>query len=461
MENVIVEISRFVIIFLMTIYTFYGFTALRKKNIKKQLYLCRVQRMLILAFHFVCNLVLYMNTVNLKILTFYLMQLAFLIGFSILYPICYKGISRTLLNHMLMLFSISFIMLERLSFDSAQRQFTMACIAMGIGLVIPVVIRKMKFLMNLQWLYAVLGLGMLVCVSLFGVTQYGAKNWLFIGGISIQPSEFVKILFVFFVASALSRAKQFRQIVYISALAAAHVLILVVQRDLGAALIFFITYVVMLYIATGQSLYLFGGLAGASAASVIAYQLFGHVRVRVSAWLNPWEQVDAVGYQVAQSLFAIGTGGWFGLGLGKGLPTSIPVGKSDFIFSAIAEEFGGIFALWVMLIYVTCFVMFITIALKAKEVFYKLVALGFSVMFIVQVFLCIGGVTRFVPSTGVTMPLVSYGRSSVLGTTIIFSILQGIYLMNQSEEGKIERDKRKVRGTSRRQSNPTIKEVED
>ena len=217
----------------------------------------------------------------------------------------------------------------------------------------------------------------------------------------------------------------------------------------------------MLYIATGQSLYLFGGLAGASAASVVAYQLFGHVRVRVSAWLNPWEQVDAGGYQVAQSLFAIGTGGWFGLGLGKGLPTSIPVGKSDFIFSAIAEEFGGIFALWVMLIYVTCFVMFVTIALKAKEVFYKLVALGFSVMFIVQVFLCIGGVIRFVPSTGVTMPLVSYGRSSVLGTTIIFSILQGIYLMNQSEEGKIEKDKRKVRGTSQRQSNPTIKEVEE
>ena len=242
-------------------------------------------------------------------------------------------------------------------------------------------------------------------------------------------------------------------------MAGAHVLLLVLERDLGASLILFLTYIIVLYIATGKSFYLFGGLLGGAAASFVAYQLFPHVKVRVSAWLDPWATIDSSGYQVAQSLFAIGTGGWFGMGIGKGLPTSIPVGKSDFIFSAISEEFGGIFALWILFLYVSCFILFLTIALRTKEIFYKLVALGLSIMFAVQVFLSIGGVTKFIPSTGVTLPLLSYGGSSVLSTVIVFSILQGIYMMNQNEDGKIE--KRKVRRTNQKQSATVIREVRE
>lgn len=461
MENVIVTISKFVIIIIMTVYTLYGFVVFRIKSSKRQNYFYKVQRILLFTNHFICNLVLYMNTDNFKILLFYFAQLAFLTVFSILYPMIYHKISRAILNHMMMLFSISFVMLARMSFDSAWRQFYMACAAMAIGLFIPIIIRKIKILTKLQWLYAVAGIGLLAYVYLFGVTVYGAKNWINIAGVLIQPSEFVKILFVFFVAAGLAKVKEFKQIVIISGLAAAHVLILVLERDLGASLILFITYIIMLYIATGKSFYLFGGLGGGAAASVVAYYLFPHVQVRVSAWMNPWANIDSSGYQIAQSLFAIGTGGWFGMGIGKGLPTSIPVGKSDFIFSAISEEFGGIFAMWLMLLYVSLFVMFITIALKIKEVFYKLVALGLSVMFIVQVFLCIGGVTKFIPSTGVTLPLVSYGGSSVLSTVFIFSIIQGLYLMKQNEEDKIGKEKRKVKRTNQKQSVPRIQEVEE
>lgn len=461
MENVIVEISKFVIIILMTIYTYYGFAVLRTKNKRKKKHLYSAQTMLIFLIQFICNLVLWTNTGSLKVAIFYLVQVVFVAGFGILYKTFYSEIPRTIMNHMMMMFSISFIMLTRLSYNTAWRQMGMACAGMVIGLFIPMILGKMKFLMKLQWLYAFIGIGMLAYVYLFGVVIYGSKNWVSVGGILIQPSEFVKILYVFFIAAALAEVKEFRKIVLVTGIAAAHVMILVLEKDLGAALILFITYVIMLYVATGKSFYLFGGLAGGSAASVVAYHLFPHVQVRVSAWMNPWATIDNSGYQVAQSLFAIGTGGWFGMGLGKGLPTSIPVGKTDFIFSAISEEFGGIFALWIVLLYVTCFVLFVTIALKAKEVFYKLVALGLSVIFIVQVFLCIGGVTKFIPSTGVTLPLISYGGSSVLSTIVMFSILQGIYLMNQNEEGKIEKDKRKGRRTNKGQRIPRVQEVEE
>lgn len=457
MENVVVEISKFVILILMTIYTFFGFSVVLKKNQKRKRHLYAVQRVLIFSTHFIGNMVLYITTMNLKVLVFYVVQLAFLAGFSILYALFYKGISKSILNHMMMLFSVSFVMLTRISYDSGWRQFVMSSIAMTLGLVVPVIIKKMKILMKMQFIYSAVGIGMLVYVYGFGVVVYGAKNWIRIGGTLIQPSEFVKILFVFFIASALAGAKDMLGIMITSGLAGAHVLLLVVERDLGAALILFLTYIIVLYVATNKSFFMFGGLFGGAAASIVAYQLFPHVQVRVSAWLNPWATIDSNGYQVAQSLFAIGTGGWFGMGIGKGLPTSIPVGKSDFIFSAISEEYGGIFAIWIMLIYVSLFIMFITIALHAKEVFYKLTALGFSVMFIVQVFLSIGGVTKFIPSTGVTLPLLSYGGSSVLSTVIVFSILQGIYMMNQNEDGRIE--KRKVRRTNQKENAPVIREV--
>nr|WP_330372999.1 FtsW/RodA/SpoVE family cell cycle protein [Lacrimispora celerecrescens] len=190
----------------------------------------------------------------------------------------------------------------------------------------------------------------------------------------------------------------------------------------------------MLFVATGKWLYLLAGAGGGTLASMLAYQLFGHVRTRVSAWLNPWADIAGKGYQITQSLFAIGTGGWFGMGLYRGMPRRIPVVEKDFIFSAISEELGGIFALCVLLICLGCFLQFMMIASRMQAVFYKLIAFGLGTIYIIQVFLTVGGVTKFIPSTGVTLPLVSYGGSSILSTFIIFGIIQGLYILKRNEE---------------------------
>ncbi|HWT74877.1 MAG TPA: FtsW/RodA/SpoVE family cell cycle protein, partial [Mobilitalea sp.] len=139
-----------------------------------------------------------------------------------------------------------------------------------------------------------------------------------------------------------------------------------------------------------------------------------------------------------QSLFAIGTGGWFGMGLNRGRPTDIPVVESDFIFSAISEELGGLFAICIILIYASCFVMFINMALELEDQFYRLVSIGFSVMFVFQVILSIGGVIKFIPSTGVTLPLVSQGGSSVFTTIVMFMLLQGVYMRDKALKKEAE-----------------------
>ena len=179
----------------------------------------------------------------------------------------------------------------------------------------------------------------------------------------------MKIIFVFFVAASFKRSLEFRNIVITTALAAFHVLILVASKDLGAALIIFVVYLAMLYVATRQPLYLAAGLGAGSVASVAAYYLFGHVRTRVIVWKDPFASYDNGGYQVAQSLFAIGTGGWFGMGLFQGEPDTIPVADEDFIFSAISEELGLIFALCMILVCVSCYVMFLNIAMQLHNMF--------------------------------------------------------------------------------------------
>ena len=347
-----------------------------------------------------------------------------------------------------MLLTIGFIMLTRLSFDSARKQYFIALVSMIFSLIIPVLINRVGFVRKLYWLFAIVGILALLVVTIAGNTSYGAKISLSIAGISIQPSEFVKILFVFFVAGMLYQDTSFQRVCVTTVIAAIHVLILVASRDLGAALLFFVTYVVMLYVATKKVLYFAGGLAAGSAASVVAYHLFSHIRVRVRAWQNPLAYIDKEGYQISQSLFAIGTGGWFGMGLCQGSPEKIPVVKNDFIFSAICEELGGIFAICLILVCMSFFLMIVNIALKIKKPFYKLIALGLGTEYAFQVFLTIGGATKFIPMTGVTLPLVSYGGSSVACTVLMLAIIQGLYILREDEDEEIERYRRK--GTAQR-----------
>ena len=181
---------------------------------------------------------------------------------------------------------------------------------------------------------------------------------------------------------------------------------------------------------------MFLGVSAGALASVIAYYLFAHVRDRVIAWQDPLSVIDDQGYQICQSLFAIGSGGWFGVGLGQGMPDKIPVVTTDFVFSAIAEEMGVVFAICLIFVCISCFLMFFNISMQIKDTFYKLIALGIGTLYGTQVFLALGGVTKFIPSTGVTLPLVSYGGSSLLSTIILFAIIQGLYVL-QVDEGEV------------------------
>lgn len=439
MENLVVELSKYIIIILITLYTLYCFTAFRNNDKERQKGIFKKQVVLMHLVHIICYLVLYLNSGNIKVVYLYLAEAAFFVAIPLIYRLVYKNMSRLILNNMLMLIMLSLVMLTRLSFDGACKQFAIICGSFIMCLAVPVTMGKFKCMDKFGWVYGGIGLGILLVVFLLAQKKFGARNWLSVFGITVQPSEFVKILFVFFIAALLSVSTNFKQVLKVSILAGAYVLILVASTDLGGALIFFVTYLIMLYVASKQPLYLIAGLLSGSGAALVAYQLFSHVRVRVEAWKNPWTNIDSSGYQVAQSLFAIGTGGWFGMGLSKGLPTSIPVAESDFIISAISEEMGGITAICIILICLSCFIMFINISIKLKKDFYKLIALGFSTLYIFQVFLTVGGATKFIPSTGVTLPLVSYGGSSVLSTIIVFSIIQGLYVLNQNEDDKFER----------------------
>ena len=457
MANIITELSRFIIIILMAVYTFSCFSVFAKTYESEKKSILFRQNIYMFLIHGIAYFVMVIRTHDKQLFVFYCFQVVFFIAVILLYKFIYPKASRLIVNNMCMLLSVGFIMITRLSYKKGVKQFIFASVAMVVCLFVPVIIRKLKKLTEWTYIYAGVGLALLVLVAVLASVQEGAKLGFTIPGlgISVQPSEFVKIIFVFFVAASLSTATNFKNIVITTCIAAAHVLILVLSTDLGAALILFIVYLIMLYVATSNILYAGAGIGAGVFASLIGYKLFAHIKVRVAAWKDPFAAYNEGGYQVAQSLFAIGTGGWFGMGLYQGLPDSIPVAEEDFIFSAISEELGLIFALCLILVCLSCYVMFLNIAMALRNQFYKLVALGLGTCYIFQVFLTIGGVTKFIPSTGVTLPLVSYGGSSILSSLIMFGIIQGLYILREDEEKNIE--KRRRHNVQRSQAGDTQK----
>ncbi len=431
-------------IILFALYTYQCFSSLKRSVDKEeQAEKYRSQVVYMYLFHLNAYAVLFASTLNTEIIKFYAMQVVFFAVVQICYAIFYKRVSKLVVNNMCMLLCIGFVMLTRLSYEHAMKQFQIAVIAMALTMLIPYFISKWEFLRNLTWMYALAGITMLGVVAVLGAVSHGAKLSFSVAGISVQPSEFIKIIFVFFVASMFYESTEFMQVVKATIVAGLHVIILVLSKDLGAGLIFFIAYMVMLYVATRKLYYFAGGLLCGAVASVAAYFLFNHVRVRVVAWQDPLAVFEREGNQVSNSLFAIGTGGWFGMGLNQGMPNKIPEVKQDFIFSAISEELGGIFAICLILVCVSCFLMFLNIAMQIKDVFYKLVALGLGTLYGFQVLLSIGGDIKFIPSTGVTLPLVSYGGSSLLSTLVIFAVIQGLYLLRERTEQEKEAQRKK------------------
>ena len=376
---------------------------------------------------------MYLKTLNTELLLFYAAQLIYFLFVLLLFRNLYPRISKGLLNNMCLLVMTGFVMITRLSYDESVRQFRFACIGTGIALIVPVIIRKLHLLTKMSWAYAFVGIGLLGLVMVASRSVNGAKLTLTVGGFAFQPSEFVKIIFVFAVAGLLAGEHSLKRIITATVLAAVHVGILVISTDLGSALIFFVTYLVMLFVATRNPFLVSIGVLAGAAAAVAAYFLFSHVRVRVQIWKDPFADYAGSGYQICQSLFSIAAGGWLGTGLYQGSPGAIPYVEEDFMFSAILEEMGGIFGICLILVCLAVFIMFVNIAMKLESRFYRLAAVGFGATYATQVFLTIGGGTKLIPMTGVTLPLVSYGGSSLLSTLIMIAIVQGLYMLRSDE----------------------------
>ena len=433
-SGILVSVSRYLLIILMLLYTIQCFTVFAQTRSSSRRNIFVRQNVSMFMIHFIAFLILFLEQVNLQIVIFYAAQALFLLISLILWRSLYPRASRLLINNMFMLITIGLIMLTRLSFEAAQKQFLILVAGMAAGLVIPVIVRRMMVLTRMAWAYAFVGIGLLGLVFVAARVTNGARLSLSIRGIAFQPSEFVKIIFVFDVAGLLTQADSMKRIMIATALAAVHVLILVISRDLGSALIFFITYLAMLFAATKNPYLVLMGFGAGSLASVAAYYLFYHVRVRVQIWRDPFADYSGTGYQISQSLFAIAAGGWLGTGLGKGSPGSIPFVQQDMMFSAITEELGGIFGICLLLVCLSCFIMFINVAMQLDSPFYRLVALGLGTTYAVQVFLTVGGGLKLIPLTGVTLPLVSYGGSSALSTIAMIAIVQGLYMLRIDEE---------------------------
>ena len=448
MTDIILTGAKYLIIIFFAYFTYISFRAQRDvpdERKKTSFLLQRITMLVIhaLAFLSICiNISLY-DSITLKMgqaIGLYIGQLVYLIVMSWVIP-SFVSLSKGLNNVMCMFLTIGFIIQTRLDFDTSLKQFIVIIVSSIVFLVCIFFCKRAKFMRNLTWIYAIAGMVLLATVLVLSRVVYGAKLAIDLGFFSFQPAEFVKILFVLFVASAFNKANNFRTVLITAVCAAIHVLILVFCHDLGSALILFMIYMMMLYVATRKLLYVGIGVAGLAVGGFAAYKLFHHVQVRISAWRDPWTNIDSTGYQIAQSLFAIGTGGWFGSGLFGGAPKNIPMVSNDMIYAAISEELGGIFCILLLLLCLCYILMMFRVAIRVNNPFYKLLAFGLGSAYGFQVFLTIGGTIKFIPLTGVNLPFISSGGSSILASLISVGMVQALYVISEAD---VERERQMV-----------------
>ncbi len=382
-----------------------------------------------------CFFTLYVRSGEEKYLWFLFIQMLVYGGIDLVYRKLYPKMSGLLFDHMLLLLCVGSVLLTRLDFNGAIRQFIIVAASLVIALFIPAFIRAMHRIERYGYVYLAGGIIVLLTVFFFAGERLGARIWVKLFGVAMQPFEFVKILFIFGCAAVLLRTKSWKGTLLGMVLAGVHILLMAASNDLGGALLFAVVFWILLYCTSGKKRWIFGGAAAAGVACVAAYKLFAHVQVRVLAWKDPFSVVDNEGYQLAQSLFAIGNGGFFGTGLLAGAPEQIPVVTTDYIFSAICEELGGLFALGVLAIYIHCMILIIRMAAKFSEDYYRLVFTGFAAMVTTQIVLNVGGVIRMLPSTGVPLPFVSAGGSSAASMVLMFMLMQGMQ-EDKSNTGK-------------------------
>ena len=435
MQAYAVSYSKYLIAASMVLYTFLAYVALPSgKDVRRT---CEtLQRLCIGVFTINAYLTMAILAEDEYLFVFGLLQLAIVIGTALLYRTLYKSANMLMANNILMMLSIGLVMISRINHGKAQKQLLISLGGMLFLLLFPLLRERFDSLRKGTYFYGVLGIAALAGVLLLGAITNGSKITFTIAGLTFQPSEFVKILFLLFMASALCEENNTQHLIFLTLAALVHVGILVVSRDLGSALIFFVIYLVLLFLSTGKWEILVSGILFGVITAILCYFLFAHVRVRVQVFLDPWSSIDGSGFQITQALFAISFGGLFGAGLMQGMPSSIPFVESDFIFAAIIEEMGIIFGICLILLCLNIFTDFLLLAGSYSNKFYRLYTFGTAVAFIFQAFLTIGGEVKFIPLTGVTLPLVSYGGSSVLATFIMFGIIGAIFMLQMPAEAE-------------------------
>jgi cell division protein FtsW len=329
----------------------------------------------------------------------------------------------------------------------AQTQLLWFAIGLAAMLVVAVGLRDDGILRHYKYTWAVAGGLLLLFTFLFGREIYGARLWIYIGPIGIQPGEFIKIVLVVFIAAYLAETRSLLAgasirvgpislpplpyLLPMLALFVAVMLVVVISRDLGTALLFFGIFLTMLFVATGRRIYVVFGMLLFVAGSWVAYELFGHVQRRVNAWIDPFADPSDTGYQTVQALYGLARGGLFGEGLGQGLlttngqPTIFAI-ETDFIFTAVAEELGVLGAMALLAMALVLIFRGLRIAIGARDEFSALLAVGLTTSLGLQTLIIVAGNVKLIPLTGVTFPFVSYGGSSLLASFIVIGLLLSI-----------------------------------
>ncbi len=273
------------------------------------------------------------------------------------------------------------------------------------------------------------GLVLMALPVLIGTERNGARAWVNLAGMGFQPSELVKIILIVVCSVLFSRRQILRAILF----GGVCLLLLMLQKDLGTALIYYGVILILLFAATRSYAYLGIGILGAAAGSMIGYSMFSHVKRRVRIWLDPWYDYNGAGYQIVQALIAMVNGGVWGLGLGLGNAYDIPANTTDFVFSIILNEFGLVFGVCVVLLYLLIFLRGIGIAMRSTSRLHSLMALGSVCLIALQTFIIIGGNIKMIPLTGVTLPFISYGGSSLISNMGLMGLLQGVASLNEDQ----------------------------
>ena len=385
----------------------------------------------------------------------------FLIGIIGLLVIAHLAVRRlapaadpTLLPLAALLHGIGYVMITRLDDRLAALQATWSLIAVGAFIATLIAVPRIIGFVRLQWwlLGTAMTLLLLPFVPGVGVTFGGARIWVSIGPVNFQPGEFAKVLLAIFFAAYLAdrrllitdrswqllglRLPQPRDLLPVAAGWGIAIVIMVGQRDLGSSLLFFTLFVVMLWVATERTTYLILGVLLFAGAAWAAWRMFGHVQTRVDIWLDPWADQYGKGYQLVQALYGLGDGGITGTGLGRGSPNTIPEAQNDFIFAAIGEEMGLIGASTLLMSYLMIIGAGLRVALRTNRDIEKLLAVGLTTIIGMQAFIIIGGVIKVVPLTGITLPFVSYGGSSLLANYILLALLMRLSDMSAVRMGE-------------------------